>query len=174
MSLDLLTDRQPRRETYPVHLDDERAQRRADLVARAQAAEPLLALTGSPDRLAVFRSELAAIDAEAEVLIHLVAVGVRRVEELMVAHPPTKDQTAAAKRLGRDAPMYNPDEVFPALLSEAIEKVEIHGVDEGRLTPAQVTKILESDGWPNDQIQDLCSIAMRLNNSPTARAVGNV
>lgn len=167
-----LIRREPRRKVYPVHLDDDRAQRRADMVQAAKEAAPLLLLAGKP--VTELTDPIDALDAEAEALIHLVAIGVKRVEQLKLDHAPTKQQIADAKRLGHDRPTYDPDEVLPRLLAEAIEKIEIDGEDVGRLTVEQLRELVDSETWPHDQVQDLVTIAFELNYSPTARAVGNV
>lgn len=167
-----LLRREPRRKVYPVHLDDNRAQRRADMVAAAIETAPLLMLGGkSTDDI---NAAIDALDAEAEAHVHLVAIGVKRVEALTIEWPPTKDDIAHAKRLGVDKPRWSPDEFLPRLLAEAIEKVVIDGEDCGPLTLDQVREIVESETWPHDQVEDLVAIALALNNSPTARAVGNV
>ena len=92
----------------------------------------------------------AAVADAVTFTVHLRALKPSRVQELILAHPPTPKQVKNARALSKGDPKGDPnvneDTYLPALLSEAITLVTISDDPKAKLadlTPEQVAALLE-------------------------------
>ena len=92
----------------------------------------------------------AAVGDAVTFTVHLRALKPSRVQELILAHPPTQKQIKNARALAKGDPKGDPnvneDTYLPALLSEAITRVTISDDPKAKLTdltPEQVADLLE-------------------------------
>ena len=77
---------------------------------------------------------------DVEVVMQLVAISSHTYDDLMAAHPPTKEQE-------KDGNAYNPDTFAPALIAAVIA--------EPKLTVEQATEIWTSETWNRGELRDL-------------------
>lgn len=186
-SFDRLRNRATMTDAVTLALDPNDAQRLADARSRvrraesAQARADAAAARENASRDAYAAAEEAAADHEAAVTalaeleaslvtftVHLKAVGPRRIEELMLEHRPTKAQCAAARSKANGDPNSDPefdeDKFPPALLAEAIERIEFSddGADIESLSVSQATDLWTSP-WPQGDRIMVLQTAMMLN-----------
>ena len=130
--LDRFTHRPERTESVTFALDPNDSERLRE--ARSAAAKARAASDGKPDDeelcLAAIEAEDALSTIEASIVtirFDLRAVGPTRVEELMLAHPASKEAKAKARAANNGNPAAEPacdDEAMaPALLAEAITAI---------------------------------------------------
>lgn len=172
--VDRLVNRPRRTATHRLYLDPNQADAIREAEQRVQVAELLLRPEDptTATELAEAKALLETARDGADVVeFHLQAVGAEVVDRLMVDCEPTKDQKAAATRLGKPAPTYDGDELYVQLLAQAITGVLIVGGDEaasGPLTVDQVRDLWKSKTWPREDLVDLGNKAMDLNQVGTA------
>jgi len=171
-SLALLTSRPAVTDTVTLALDPNDAQRLADARNRVRRAESDLdravaaaaregagddkteAAQTADEAADAARRDLADLEAGLVTFtVHLKAVGPRRYEELLLAHQPTNQQRAAAKKMANGDPKAQPgfdeDKFPPALLAEAVERITFsNGAAEiTGLSPVQADELWRSP-WP--------------------------
>jgi hypothetical protein len=188
---DRLFSRPDRSTTVTLALDPNDADRLADarstarrLEAAAERAESKAQLApndqGRADTAEHAREAADEAAAKLEALeaslvtftVHLRAIGPRRVEELLLSNRPTEKQRKNAKALANGDPKAQPDfneDTFPpALLAEAITRIEFSDGDTiDALSVAEVTE-LWAGRWTQGDRAMLLQAAMQVNQAPSA------
>ena len=128
-----LVDRAPATDTVVLAANADDAPRLAKArlaLARAEQKEQAASGPSAKAEAAVevedARSDLADLKATIPTLtFHLQGIGPHLVEELMVAHPATKDQKAKARKAngGKPGNPWNDDTFPPALLAQSITRI---------------------------------------------------
>jgi len=130
--LDIFTNRPARTDTETFPVDPSDADRLRKLKDAARKAKTRYETKPSDpnriDALEQTEKELAEHEASIRTItFHVQAVGDKRVEELMLAYPPTKEQkTKARKEANGDPsaePQFDEDRFAPALLAEAVTHI---------------------------------------------------
>lgn len=176
--LDRFTHRPVRVENITFPLDPVDADRHREARQKVSAAkESQKRSQNDTGYVAVEEAEAALADLEASmvtVTFTVKAIGDRRVEELMLAHPPTKEQrTEARKNANGDPkaePDWNPDSFPIALLAEAIETIVASDAPDSpqdNITEAQVKALWESTSLSTTDRSDLFMRSLYINQAPS-------
>jgi hypothetical protein len=93
------------------------------------------------------RKELSIPVGDRVLTVSLVAIGADEYDELLAAHPPTKEQRVEGNS-------YNPDTFAPALIAECAA--------EPKLSLEQTTAIWKGSTWSRGELRDLFMACVNL------------
>ena len=97
-------------------------------------------LLSKPARKQTVTINVPGEKGDQELTLELKAISAKAYDDLIAAHPPTKEQKV-------DGQGYNPDTFAPAIIAEV--------VDEPKLSLEQATEIWSSSDWSRGELRDL-------------------
>lgn len=120
-------------------------------------------------------AEQALADIKAGIVtftVHACGIGPRRVEELLAEHRPTQQQIAKARRLNGGDPAHDPqfdeDKFPPALIAEAVTRIEFSDDPDNPITGLSVEQATElwMARWSQDDKAAILRICMAVDQVP--------
>lgn len=162
----LKSKKKPARKTVWIAGDSELAEELSDLEAslsREQKSAEML--SDGPRREAAIQAAVelkAQVEAkraevrETSIKFVFRALGAKRYDDLLAAHPPTDEQIEQLKAQGEDNAPFN-TETFPKALVAA-------SCVEPEMTPEEMIEWLSGDDWNNNEILSLFMAASQVNS----------
>lgn len=128
-------------------------------VAAAKAAPGDEAAKAEERRLRAAMEEERRAIVEAGVLVRfeLQSIGANQFDQLLVAHPPTREERQEARALGLDPPGFNGDTFPRALIAASLVSPS--------LTVDEVAALFDDPAWSKAELTGLFVTALTLNNS---------
>jgi hypothetical protein len=94
------------------------------------------------------------------------AMGRKKYEDMVAAHPPTQKQIADARRKKEQIPPFNSDPFVPTLISDSLVNPE--------MSYEQVVELMENDDWNGAEFNTLWLTALEVNSTRRVVDLGNV